>query len=218
MKITLGSVRYTLLTVLLTFCTVLALPALAQKQKSTDLSGFPLLWSAKKTPLTGPFIPGLNAALLLSDEQREKLLAAREETLSNEKLQKLGAGVKLNPNASDAEREAARKANDEARNQFKTRVEAILTPEQRKLVERLNGIYDEALTAAQEAYRGQLEQVVKTDKARMEELRKELREKGLTDFKARLEGTLSKEQWAAISKAAAAEETAAKSSVKVKKP
>ena len=218
MKITGRSYRSLALPLLLTLCTALTLPALAQKEKSTDLAGFPLLWSAKKTPLTGPFIPGLNAALLLTDAQKVKLIAAREETLSNEKLQKLGAGVKLNPNASDAEREAARKASEEAREQFKSRVEASLTAEQRKLVAQLNTIFDESLTAAQEAYRGQLEQVVKTDKAKMEELRQELREKGLKDFKARLEGTLTKEQWAALTKAAAAEESVAKSSVKEKKP
>ena len=218
MKITGRSYRSLALPLLLTLCTAMTLPALAQKEKSTDLAGFPLLWSAKKTPLTGPFIPGLNAALLLTDAQKVKLIAAREETLSNEKLQKLGAGVKLNPNASDAEREAARKASEEAREQFKSRVEASLTAEQRKLVAQLNTIFDESLTAAQEAYRGQLEQVVKTDKAKMEELRQELREKGLKDFKARLEGTLTKEQWAALTKAAAAEESVAKSSVKVKKP
>ncbi len=199
-------------------CTALALPALAQKQKSTDLSGFPLLWSAKKTPLTGPFIPGLNASLLLSNAQKEKLIAAREETLSNEKLQKLGAGVKLNPNASDVEREAARKASDEVRDQFKTRVENILTAEQCKLVERLNAVFEESLTAAQEAYRGQLEQVVKTDKAKMEELRQEVRDKGLANFKGRLEGMLSKEQWSALTKAAEAESAVGKNSVKVKKP
>ena len=216
MKITVLPPRSTVF--LFALCTALALPTLAQKQKSTDLSGFPLLWSAKKTPLTGPFIPGLNAVLLLSDEQKEKLIAAREETLSNEKFQKLGAVVKLNPNASDAEREAARKANEEARDQFKTRVENILTAEQRKLVERLNTIFGESLTAAQEAYRGQLEQLVKTDKARAEELRQEVREKSLKDFKARLEGLLSKEQWAALAKAAAAEEAVAKNSGKIKKP
>lgn len=202
---------------LFVLCITFALPALAQKQKSTDLAGFPLLWSAKKMPLTGPFIPGLNAALLLSDEQKEKLIAAREEILANEKLQKLGASVKQNPNASEVERDAARRAYKEARDQFKARVENILNAEQRKLVERLNAIFDESLTAAQEAYRGQLEQVVKTDKAKMEELRQEVREKGLKDFKARLEGTLTKEQWAALTKAAEAEEAVAKNSVKVKK-
>lgn len=202
---------------LFVLCTAFALPALAQKQKSTDLAGFPLLWSAKKMPLTGPFIPGLNAALLLSDEQKEKLIAAREEILANEKLQKLGASVKQNPNASEVERDAARRAYEEARDQFKARVENILNAEQRKLVERLNAIFDESLTAAQEAYRGQVEQVVKTDKAKMEELRQEVREKGLKDFKARLEGTLTKEQWAALTRAAEAEEAVAKNSVKVKK-
>ncbi len=217
MKTTASPVRSTLLPFLLTLCTALALPALAQKQKSTDLSGFPLLWSAKKNPLAGPFVPGLNAALLLSDEQKEKLIAAREEIMQNDKLQALGAKVKLNPNASEAERETAHKAHEEARDQFKTRVESILTAEQRVLVARINTLFDEVLTATQEAYRGQFEQVVKTDKVRQEELRQEVQQKTLKDFRSRLEGTLSKEQWAALTKAAEAEEAVAKNSVKVKK-
>lgn len=196
----------------------LALPAAAQKQKANDLAGFPLLWSAKKNPLTGPFIPGLNAALLLSAEQKEKLLTARAETLDDEKLRGLGTKVKLNPNASEAERDAAQRAQEVARGQFQTRVEAILTPEQRKLVGTINGLYDESLTAAQEEYRGQFEQVVKTDKARQEELRREVQQKVLKNFRARLEGNLTKEQWAALTQAAAAEEAVAKSQEKTKKP
>jgi hypothetical protein len=196
----------------------LALPAAAQKQKANDLAGFPLLWSAKKNPLTGPFIPGLNAALLLSAEQKEKLLTARAETLDDEKLRGLGTKVKLNPNASEAERDAAQRAQEVARGQFQTRVEAILTPEQRKLVGTINGLYDESLTAAQEEYRGQFEQVVKTDKARQEELRREVQQKVLKNFRARLEGNLTKEQWAELTQAAAAEEAVAKSQEKTKKP
>ncbi len=196
----------------------LALPAAAQKQKSNDLAGFPLLWSAKKNPLTGPFIPGLNAALLLSAEQKEKLLTARAETLDDEKLRGLGTKVKLNPNASEAERDAAQRAQEVARGQFQTRVEAILTPDQRKLVGTINGLYDESLTAAQEEYRGQFEQVVKTDKARQEELRREVQQKVLKNFRARLEGNLTKEQWAELTQAAAAEEAVAKSQEKTKKP
>jgi len=195
----------------------LALPAAAQKQKSNDLAGFPLLWSAKKNPLTGPFIPGLNAALLLSAEQKDKLLTARAETLDDDKVRGLGAKVKQNPNASEAERDAAQHAQEVARGQFQTRVEAILTPEQRKLVGTINGLYDESLTAAQEEYRGQFEQVVKTDKARQEELRREVQQKVLKNFRARLEGNLTKEQWAALTQAAA-EEAVAKSQEKTKKP
>jgi len=195
----------------------LALPAAAQKQKSNDLAGFPLLWSAKKNPLTGPFIPGLNAALLLSAEQKDKLLTARAETLDDDKVRGLGAKVKQNPNASEAERDAAQHAQEVARGQFQTRVEAILTPEQRKLVGTINGLYDESLNAAQEEYRGQFEQVVKTDKARQEELRREVQQKVLKNFRARLEGNLTKEQWAALTQAAA-EEAVAKSQEKPKKP
>lgn len=201
---------------LLILCTALALPALAQKEKRTDLGGFPL-WSAKKNPLTGPFIPGLNAALLLTAEQRDKLVAAREEIMGNEKLQKLGASIKQNPNASEADRDAARKVFEEARDQFKDRVDTILNAEQRKLVATINGVFEEVSLATHEAYSARFGQL-KGDKAGMEELQKEAREKGLKDLKGRLEGMLSKEQWAALSKAAESEEASSKSSVKVKKP
>ena len=73
MKATVRPIRFALL--LLTLCVALASPALAQKQKSNDLTGFPLLWVGKKNPLAGPFIPGLNAALQLSDEQYPRFLA-----------------------------------------------------------------------------------------------------------------------------------------------
>ena len=218
MPITCSTQRSRFLLALSLMLAALALPAAAQKQKSNDLAGFPLLWSAKKNPLTGPFIPGLNAALLLSAEQKEKLLTARAETLDDEKLRGLGTKVKLNPNASEAERDAAQRAQEVARGQFQTRVEAILTPDQRKLVGTINGLYDESLTAAHEEYRGQFEQVVKTDKARQEELRREVQQKVLKNFRARLEGNLTKEQWAELTQAAAAEEAVAKSQEKPKKP
>jgi len=125
MPITCSTHRSRFLLALSLMLAALALPAAAQKQKSNDLAGFPLLWSAKKNPLTGPFIPGLNAALLLSAEQKEKLLTAREETLDHEKVRGLGTKVKMNPNASEAERDAAQQAQEVARGQFQTRVEAI---------------------------------------------------------------------------------------------
>lgn len=215
MKAILFPCRSILSSLLLALCTALALPALAQKEKNTDLGGFPL-WSAKKNPLTGPFIPGLNAALLLSPEQRDKLVAAREEIMGNEKLQKLGASLKQNPNASEADRDAARKASEEARDQFKDRVDTILTADQRKLVATVNGIFDEVRTATHEAYHDRFGQL-KGDKAGSEELRKEAEAKSAKDFKGRIEGLLSKEQWAALNKAAEAEEASAKNSVKVKK-
>lgn len=216
MKTTAASVRSTLLPLLLTFCTVLALPALAQKQKTSNLAGFPL-WTAKKNPMAGPFIPGLNAALLLTEEQKTKLTTARDETLGNEQLQKLGASIKQNSNASEADRAAASKAYEEARSQFKDRVDAILAADQRKLVASINGVFEEVSNAIGEAYHNRFAQL-KGDRAGMEELQKETREKHAKDFKGRLEGILSKDQWAALNTAAEAEEAAAKNSVKVKKP
>lgn len=216
MKTSGSSVRSALLPLLFALCAALALPGLAQKKPSTDLTGFPL-WSAKKTPLAGPFIPGLNAALLLTAEQCQKLVAAREEVMGNEKLQKLGASIKTNPNASEADRDAARKAYEEARDQFKDKIDGILTPDQRKLISGINTVFEEVTTATEEALRDRAGQL-KGDKAGMEELRKEAREKITKDFKSRIEGLMSKDQWAALTKAADAEEAAAKNSVKVKKP
>lgn len=214
MKISPAPFRSTLLSVLLLLCTVLAMPALAQK-KIGSLGGFPL-WTAKKSPLAGPFIPGLNAALLLTEEQKAKLVAAREETLGNAELQKLGASIKQNPNATEADRAAATKAYDEARAQFKTRLETILTAEQRKLVADLSAVYEEVSAATGEAFRDRFAQL-KGDKASAAEVYKEASAKTAKDFKARLEGLLSKDAWAALNQAEA-EEIAAASVVKVKKP
>ncbi len=214
MKITVASVRSTLLPLLLTFSTVLVLPALAQK-KVGNLGGFPL-WTAKKSPLAGPFIPGLNAALLLTEEQKPKLFAARDETLGNEQLQKLAGSIKQNPNASEADREAARRAYDEARGQFKERVDAILTADQRKLIASISTVFEEVSGATSEAFRDRFAQL-KGDKASAAEVYKEANEKTAKDFKTRLEGLLSKDQWAALNQAEA-EEVAAASVVKVKKP
>lgn len=200
------------------FLSLLSAPAWAQKQKVNDLAGYPLLWTAKKSPLAPPFVPGLNAALLLSEEQKEKLMTIRKEVLDDPKLQALGAKVKANASASEAEREAAQKAREEAQDAFKSRVETVLTAEQRKLVGLLNTLFDEVQTATQEAFRNQFEQVVKTDKARQEELRREVREQTVKAFRSRLEGTLVKEQWAAFAKAAESEEAAAKNAVKIKQP
>ena len=214
MKTSPAQARSTLFSVLLVLCTVLALPALAQK-KMGSLAGFPL-WTAKKNSMAGPFIPGLNAALLLTDEQKAKLYAAREETLGNAELQKLGASIKQNPNATEADRAAATKAFEEARSQFKMRLETILTAEQRKLVAGLSAVYEEVSAATGEAFRDRFAQL-KGDKASAAEVYKEANEKTAKDFKARLEGLLSKEAWAALN-AAEAEEVAAASVVKVKKP
>lgn len=214
-----ATVSFTRLLAVPTVCFLLAAaaqPALAQKAKTHDLAGFPL-WSAKKNPLTGPFVPGLNATLLLTDEQKGKLIAAREEIMGNEKLQKLGATIKQNPNASEAERDAARKVFEEARDQFKDRVDTILAPEQRKLVGTLNGVFEEVTGATHEAFRDRAAQL-KGDKAGMEELQKEVREKVNKDFRNRIEGLLSKAQWLAFTQAVEAEEAAAKNSVKIKKP
>ncbi|NBV21021.1 MAG: hypothetical protein EBS05_03370 [Proteobacteria bacterium] len=215
MKSAASPFRSSLLVLLSVLCTALAMPALAQK-KAGSLAGFPL-WTAKKNPVAGPFVPGLNAALLLTDEQKAKLHAAREETLGNPELQKLGASLKQNPNASEADRAAATKAFEEARGQFKDRVDTILTADQRKLIASISALFEEVSVATGEAYRDRFAQL-KGDKASAAEVYKEASEKNTKDFKGRLEGLLSKDQWAALTKAAEDEEAAAKNAVKVKKP
>jgi hypothetical protein len=137
--------------------------------------------------------------------------------LGTAELQKIGASIKQNPNASEADRAAATQAFEEARGQFKDRVDTILTADQRKLIASISALFEEVSAATGEAYHDRFAQL-KGDKASAAEVYKEASEKNAKDFKGRLEGLLSKDQWAALTKAAEDEEAAAKNAVKVKKP
>ena len=84
------------------------------------------------------------------------------------------------------------------------------------MVADLSAVFEEVSAATHEAYGDRFAQL-KGDKVGAAEVYKEANAKTAKDFKARLEGLLSKDAWAALNQAEA-EEVAAASVVKVKKP
>ena len=190
--------------------------ALAQKEKRPDVSGFPF-WKAPKIGYTKPFVPGLNAVLMLSDEQKEKLVTAQHETVNSETVQEAGRRVKTNPNASEAERQAARETMEQAQTDFRVRVAAILTAEQKALIENINAAYEDVRNAVGQEFQPRYA-AAKGNEQEAAKVRIEAQEKTEADFLRRLAGMLSSEQNLALAKAAAEEkERAAKASAQ-KKP
>lgn len=187
-----------LLGLLVSLC---AVPAYAQKEKRVDLSGFTFVTGPKGDR---PHLPGLNAVLLLTDDQAEKLFTARRETVGNEALLAAGRRVKGDPNATEADRQAVRKAAEQAQLQFDHQVAEILTPAQKELVQRLQVLYGQARDAVSAEYGPKLIGAKGNDAETMR-LRQEAREALNADFLRRVNEILTPEQRAAFERAAAEE-------------
>lgn len=188
----------------LTVVFALAASALAVEKKPA-IGNFPF-WSAPKREYSDQFVPGLNAALLLSPQQIEQLHAARRETIDNETLR---AATRKDPNLTDAQREAAHKLVSEAQANLRIKVSNILTADQRALIERINAVHQEVTKAVGEEFQPKLTSS-KGDDQLQERLRNEIRERVAADFRAKLDGLLSPNQKEAFDQAAADEQEAAK--------
>ena len=187
---------------------------LAEAQaKKPVIGNFPF-WSVPKQEFADQLVPGLNAALLLSDEQIVKLHEARRETIDNEQLR--GKKIKdPNVTVSDAEREARQKATQEAYASLRTKVSNILTAEQRTLIEQINAAHLEVSKAASEEFAVQLTSAKGNDDLQ-KSLQQQKRDRIASNFKTKLEGILSPNQKAAWEKAAT-EELANAAKPKIKK-
>ena len=179
----------------------LCLATLAEAEaKKPTIGNFPF-WSMPKQEFADQLVPGLNAALLLSDEQIIKLQEARRETIDNEKNR---PKKDKDANVPEAEREARRKATQEAYANLRIKVSNILTAEQRTLIEQINAAHLEVSKAAADEFAVQL-----TSSKGNEDLQKSLqqqkRDRIAANFKSKLEGLLSPNQKAAWEKAAAEE-------------
>ncbi len=182
----------------------LAASALAAEKKPA-IGNFPF-WSAPKREFSDQFVPGLNAALLLSPEQIEQLHAARRETIDSETIR---STTRKDPNLSEAQRETNRKLVSDAQASLRIKVSNILTADQRALIERINAVHQEVGKAASEVFQPKLV-ASKGDDQAQEKFRQEMRERVSADFRSRLEGLLSPSQKSAFDQAAADEQAAAK--------
>lgn len=192
----------------LTVVFALAASAFAVEKKPA-IGNFPF-WSAPKREFSDQFVPGLNAALLLSPQQIEQLQAARRETIDNETLR---STVRKDPNLTEAQREANRKLVSDAQASLRIKVSNILTTDQRELIERINAAHQEVAKAVSEEFQPKLV-ASKGDDQAQEKFRQEMRERISTDFRVKLDGLLSPNQKAAFDQAAADEQDSAKKAKK----
>lgn len=178
-------------------------------EKKPAIGNFPF-WSAPKREFADQFVPGLNAALLLSSEQIEQLQTARRETIDNETLR---STTRKDPNLSEAQRESNRKLLNDAQANLRIKVSNILTTDQRALIDRINAAHQEVEKAIAEEFQPKLVSS-KGDEQAQTNLRKEIRERITADFRTKLDGLLSPNQKAAFDQAAADEQAAVKNAKK----
>jgi hypothetical protein len=161
-------------------------------------------------------VPGIQGALALTDEQKTKISAAADQTIHSEKVRAAMATVKLDPNATEAQKEEAKRVLAEARAKLRDLTTQVLTPEQKSLLPRISEAVAEARKQAAAAMETELI-AGKGDPAKAAELQKQLRQKTSEAVQAGLEKLLTPAQLAAYKKAAEAQ-VAAEKLGKDKKP
>jgi hypothetical protein len=164
---------------------LLAAPAAAQEKKPGGLRDFPF-WTGPKQPHARAFAPGLQAALQLTPEQCERIEAACRETI--DKPENRG---KNNPGAAAAT------------DKLHQMVGEVLTPEQKKLIEKINDAYGKAAAEAGEEFQP-LYAASKGNAEETAKLREQQRAAVAENFQKRLDAILTPEQKKAVAEAAAA--------------
>jgi ferric-dicitrate binding protein FerR (iron transport regulator) len=161
--------------------------------------------------------PGINGALLLTEEQKRQIFEVREQILGSDAVKAAGQKAKLDPNATESQKEEARRTLQEARSRLQQKVGDILTADQKALVTRINAASEEAHKAAYDGLEPQLVGA-KGNADQMAELQRQLREKRQSEMAIRLAAILSADQQAAYQKAAAEQKAAEERAKNAKKP
>jgi len=171
---------------------------------SGELLGFEI---NKKTVPLERIVPGIRSALLLSDEQLAQIDAAQRETVQSEAVRNAGLSLKSAPDAKAEDKTKAKEVVAAARQQLVDKVSAILTPEQKELVKKLNAAAAESQAAVSESLRAE-QKGAKGDNAKSDELRERKREPLIAEFKSRAAKFLNAEQLAALDKGIAEQKAA----------
>lgn len=190
--------------VLLSAVGLLIVSTVLAKEMQLTIGNFPF-WTAPKREYADQFVPGLNAVLLLTQEQIVKLHEARRETIDSDAVRPIR---QKDPNATEAERTAIQKRLADAQASLRVRVSNILTAEQRSLIDQINAAHAEAVKQVAEQFQARLI-ASKGNDQEQENLRKEIRERTSADFVQKVQATLTPAQRIAFDKAAEAEKAAA---------
>lgn len=204
----------TLFAVRLVAITIIGTVGAAEKQKKADVSGFPF-WKSEKQPHAQPFVLGLNAALELTDAQKEQIVAAQNEMNNDEAVKASRALKKGDPSVTEEQRDKARAAMEAATTRLHEKVNSILTPEQRALVEKINAARVAAVEEVGIVYKDKFS--IKGDEAARRRVMEEKNQDLAEGFLGKLDVLLSVSQKEAMARAAADEEQRMKTAVN-KKP
>ncbi|MBA4186900.1 MAG: hypothetical protein C0467_02660 [Planctomycetaceae bacterium] len=173
-----------------------AAPAFAQKKP--ELTNF-AFWTTPKTPHAQAFVPGLQAALELTPEQIEKIIAAQNATIHSPEIQALKRKGDPTATADELAKGAAKRA-ESAEKLFKD-VDGILTKDQKALIEKMNESYEKVLGEVGEQFQAKFV-AAKGNAEEMAAVRKEHGEAIVEGFNKKLTNILSTAQKQAVEKAA----------------
>lgn len=176
----------------------------ADKQKSPDVVGYPF-WTLKKRGYVPQLVPGLNAVLQLTAAQKEQITAANDE-MANDDAVKAARGISKNdPSVTAEQRDKARAAMEAAAARTREKVAAILTPEQKALIEKINAAYAAAVDDTGIVYSDKFASV-KADEAARRRIQDEKSQDIEEQFFHKLDTILTPAQREAMTQAAAQEE------------
>jgi len=183
-------------------------PAAPEKETKEKRAGggsdYPF-WNSKKGGNTQQFVPGLNAALMLTAAQEEKLAAARNEAF-NDPAVAAGRGLsKGDPSVTDEQRAKARAAMEAANAKLKERVATILTPAQNELIAKINKAYADTLEEIGTVYSEKFASTKGVEGAR-ERVMQEKQQDTIDRFQSKLDAMLTPEQKSAMTRAAEEEQ------------
>jgi hypothetical protein len=143
---------------------------------------------------------GIEAALLLTEEQRQRIAAVRKQIFEGEDVLKAITTTK-DKDAPKEDRKAAAETMRKASEGAKAQSAAVLTEAQKALVAKLNSTYQETARSVREEYKPKLVEA-KTNSAERSRVNREMRDSLANLVTTRVHEILSPEQKAAVAKAA----------------
>jgi hypothetical protein len=188
----------------------------AEKPKASAVTDYPF-WSLKKRGLVPQFVPGLTAVLQLTEAQREKIAAAREEFSQDEAVKAARSISKSDPSVTAEQREKARAVLAAATARLHEKVVATLTPEQKGLIEKIDAAYAAAVEDTGIVYAEKFASV-KADEAARRRIQEEKNQDIEEQFYHKLDGILTASQKDAMKLAADEEAQRNAKAAAVKKP
>ena len=207
---------HTLFTVIFAGITVIGTLGAAEKQKKSDIGGFPF-WTSAKRGYVNQFVPGLNAALELTEAQRGQIAVANNEFSDDEGVKAARSLRKGDPNVTAEQRDKVKSALEAATTRLHDKINAILTPEQKALIEKINAAYATAVDDTGIVYADKFS-TVKADEAARRRIQEEKNQDIEEQFLHKLDGLLTASQKEAMTRVAAEEEQRNLKAAGIKKP